>query len=403
MSVLTVLAFAALGLASGAVGQADAGLRTEARVRQGSGVDTSELEADPIIGLGIADPAGEATIHYAPRLLLQKGIDTPAVLHRVDLEASLQASRLWMVRGTVRGAVGTTDLVLDQGSVTGAPGPIQPVPTSARLPVVGAALAVSVEGDLSRRLHLRSALALSTDGGQGPQAQAQFPQQRVARLGAYLEHVLSRHDVGAVEASVSATSLPPASVNWLGTLGFTWRRRIEKPPEPAADPEANGPQAPPKPREVAELPELWLGAGGAVEVLDASGSVPTRWQPYPTGEAGYRSPLGGSLEASLMARFAPVVDRYDGLADPRLDSNANLTWRPTRSWLLGADGTWGVVVGGVRKGERVGGAGVHVAYTTESHWELSVGTRSWDQRGGGVMPSHFLWGFVSLAYADRKL
>lgn len=399
----------AASLAAGAVGLLDAGVRVEGRTRHGTGGASWEAEADPVVAVGATAPRGRVSLLYAPRLLVQQDADGSAVLHRLTLEGQLRPDRRWLLRLAGGGSIGTTDLLLDQGRAAAAGGAPQPVPASPRLEVAGASLALSAEGTLARRVRSRFHLSAWTEGGRTAEAELQLPRQRAARATGYAEVAWTRHDALAAELRLAVTRVRPGQVDWLAGVGASWRRRLEDRPEPRtpeqlladADPAEPDPEA--RPRELHDLPEVWLGLGTAVDALRGRAPERIEWNVYPTAEAGYRRRLGGTLEASAEATLTPAADRYGGRTSPLARGGGRLTWRPGRAWIIGVDAALGVVVTGAREGESVAGGGLRVSLTLAPGWDVAAGTRAWRQRRGEDPTVRYLWTFLELSCRERLL
>lgn len=404
MAALTALSCLAASLTAGVVGLLDAGIRAEGRSRQGTGGSITEAEAVPLVGAGLAEREGEAMLLYVPRLLVQQGVEGTAVLHRLNLEGALRPSRRWVLRLAASGHAGTTDLLLDQGHDTTSGGPVQRVPASSRLQVASASLGLSAEGAVARGVRSRFSVSAWTDGGRTAEAEARLPRQRALRATGYAELARSRHDVLAAELQLSGTRVRPAEVDWISGLQLSWRRRLEDRPEPRTPEQVLAdPDPAPRPRELPELPEVWVGLGAAVDALWRRAPESVRWRVYPSAEVGYRRQLGGTVEASLVTSLRPTPDRYGGRTIPRADGGGRLTWRPRREWNIGADATLGLVVDGASRGESVAGGGLSIARSIGTGWDLSAGSRGWRQQRAGEPTVHYTWTFLALSYRERQL
>jgi hypothetical protein len=360
-SVAAALTAGVLRLALGAAVTWDLSVGTETRGTLASlGEPTGEVTAEPRAALGIEGRLHSGSAAYAPQLQLGSETRNPTVLHAGELSGAWRVSPRWQARAVAHGSYGTRnflggDLATDPGAPAA---PVQPIPALTSLDYGAASLRLALGGALGPRRALELGARGFAEGGIGAEAGAALPMQRGVEADASLGWTLSRADSLSAAAHGTLTLFPAiGSHGATAALVAAWRHAFT-------------------PRTAA-----WVGAGPTWAAEDRGPATIAAG-----GEAGVGHRLiRPAVDASVVTRVAPVVDRITGAVEQRADLTANASWTPARRWLLSATTASGVVLEGPERGDLVLSAEARLGWSALRRWSVGGGLR-WIRQDGGPAP-----------------
>jgi hypothetical protein len=259
------------------------------------------------------------TLGYEPQLRLSRDLtfseSYAALAHGGFARAGWDLSPIWRATGAARASVRLVDLVAPAGDL----GRLLELRSGAStVRFFDSAASAGLEGRVTRRLTVASAVAVDSSRGLGDDGRAAMPALQELRASASVAHDQTIRDVLRLELAWAAASFEIGGTASLGTITAGWDHAAARAVRLRLA--ASASQARERDGTSRTLP------GGAAEV-DA---VPAL--------------LGRPLRARLALRAVSAIDRFGAEVEERVGADGGLTWEPVPRWSLGAAAAAGRVV-----------------------------------------------------------